>query len=36
MNKKKVYIKAVIMIGEIRDRETAHIAIEAVLTGHAV
>lgn len=26
----------VIMIGEIRDRETAHIAIEAVLTGHFV
>lgn len=26
----------VIMIGEIRDRETAHIAIEAALTGHLV
>jgi type IV pilus assembly protein PilB len=26
----------VIMVGEIRDRETAHIAIEAALTGHLV
>lgn len=26
----------VIMIGEIRDKETAHIAIEAALTGHLV
>lgn len=26
----------IIMIGEIRDRETAHIAIEASLTGHLV
>lgn len=26
----------VVMIGEIRDRETAHIAIEAALTGHMV
>lgn len=26
----------VIMIGEIRDRETAHIALEAALTGHLV
>lgn len=26
----------IIMIGEIRDRETAHIAIEAALTGHLV
>ncbi len=26
----------VIMVGEIRDRETAHIAVEAALTGHMV
>ncbi len=26
----------VIMVGEIRDRETAHIAVEAALTGHLV
>jgi type IV pilus assembly protein PilB len=26
----------VIMVGEIRDRQTAHIAIEAALTGHLV
>lgn len=26
----------VVMVGEIRDRETAHIAIEAALTGHLV
>ena len=26
----------VIMVGEIRDRETAQIAIEAALTGHLV
>jgi len=26
----------VIMVGEIRDRETAHIAVEAALTGHIV
>lgn len=26
----------IIMIGEIRDRETAHIALEAALTGHLV
>jgi type II secretory ATPase GspE/PulE/Tfp pilus assembly ATPase PilB-like protein len=26
----------VIMVGEIRDRESAHIAIEAALTGHLV
>jgi type IV pilus assembly protein PilB len=26
----------VIMVGEVRDRETAHIAIEAALTGHLV
>ncbi len=26
----------VIMIGEMRDKETAHIAIEASLTGHLV
>ncbi|MEP6559756.1 MAG: ATPase, T2SS/T4P/T4SS family [Nakamurella sp.] len=26
----------IIMIGEIRDRETAHIAVEAALTGHLV
>ena len=26
----------VIMVGEIRDRETAHIAIESALTGHLV
>jgi type IV pilus assembly protein PilB len=26
----------IIMVGEIRDRETAHIAVEAALTGHLV
>jgi type IV pilus assembly protein PilB len=26
----------VIMVGEVRDRETAHIAVEAALTGHLV
>ena len=26
----------VVMVGEIRDRETAHIAVEAALTGHLV
>ena len=26
----------IIMVGEIRDRETAQIAIEAALTGHLV
>ncbi len=26
----------VIMVGEVRDRETAHIAVEAALTGHMV
>jgi type II secretory ATPase GspE/PulE/Tfp pilus assembly ATPase PilB-like protein len=26
----------IIMVGEVRDRETAHIAIEAALTGHLV
>jgi type IV pilus assembly protein PilB len=26
----------VIMVGEIRDRQTAHIAVEAALTGHLV
>ena len=25
-----------IMVGEIRDRETAHIAVEAAMTGHLV
>jgi len=26
----------VIMVGEIRDEETAHIALEAAMTGHLV
>ena len=26
----------VVLLGEIRDRETAHIAVEAALTGHLV